>query len=50
MAQKIKTTKAHRAVMRRKHFWPLLWAVIRESPEYLIVYNRLTGRFAVLYK
>ena len=50
MANKMKKTKEHRALMRRKHFCPLLWSVTRESPEYLIVYNRLTGRFAVLYK
>lgn len=46
----IKKNRAHRALMRRKHCCPMLFSVIAERPEYLIVYNRLTGRFAVLYK
>lgn len=47
--EKIKKTKAHRALLRRHHLCPLLWSIAGVHPEVVIVRNRVTGNYTALF-
>lgn len=46
----MKKTKEHKRILRENRMWPLLWEVLWERTDRIVVHNRITGSVRVLDK